>query len=42
MHVYERMLYLKWGYSKHNLKEGQVEVEEEFKDVGDYSPASVE
>ena len=43
-HVYERMLYPKWGYSKRDPKEGQVEVEEEeeFEDVGDYSPASVE
>ena len=38
------MLYPKWGYSKRDLKEGQVEVEEEeeFEDIGDYSLASVE
>jgi hypothetical protein len=41
-HVYERMLYPKWGVTKRNEDEGQVEMEEEEEDVDryDYSPVS--
>ena len=45
-HVYERMLYPRWGFSKRDANEGQAEEEEEEEEedetLHDYSPISEE
>ncbi len=42
MHVYECMLYPRWGAGLQSGEVGQVEMEEEREEEHDYSPISTE